>query len=121
MRAMNSPGGAATGRRPWCVVVLALVAVAVAPQAAAGQTLSPVTVGDFAAVTLDGGTTSTTADMSAFSVTDSAGFGWNVTVSATPFAELDGAGQYVSGGRTLPAGSLVMPAPTVSPASALVA
>lgn len=53
--------------------------------------------------------------MSTFSVTDSAGAGWNVTVSATRFAEVDGAGQYVSGGRTLPEGSRTMPAPTVSP------
>lgn len=82
--------------------------------------MSAVTVSDFAAVSLDGGNLSTTADMSTFSVTDSAGAGWNITVSASPFAELDGAGQYVSGGRTLPAGSLLMPAPTVSPASLLV-
>lgn len=86
------------------------------------QNLSPaVTVSNFEPVTLAGIATSTTAIMSDFSVTDSAGTGWNVTVSATQFAEFDtGTGQYVSGGKVLPVGSLTMPAPTVSPAHVLV-
>lgn len=105
------------------VVALAIAATAVTPPGAMGQTLTPatVTVEDFPAVTLDGTAKTTSAAMSNFSVTDSAGAGWNVTVRATRFAEVDGAGQYVSGGKTLPTGSLTMPAPTFTPSSALVA
>lgn len=120
--AMVGRGGVTGGAARRFLVPLVLVAAIAAPQAAAAQSLSPatVTVEDFAGVTLDGTAKSTTAGMSNFSVTDSAGAGWHVTVSATRFAEVDGAGQYVSEGKTLPAGSLTMPAPTVSPQTALV-
>ncbi|MGH9153018.1 MAG: hypothetical protein ACRD03_11610 [Acidimicrobiales bacterium] len=43
-------------------------------------------------------------------------------MAATQFREYDsGTGQYVSGGRTLPVGSLSMAAPSVDPTSASVA
>jgi hypothetical protein len=90
---------------------------------ASAQTLSPaVTVSDFAPVTLSGAASPTTATMSDFSVSDTAGVGWNVTVTASQFHEFDaGAGQYVSGGRTLPVGSLSMVAPSVDPTSPSIA
>ena len=94
------------------------LAVGAATPAALAQTLSPnpVTVSDFASVTLDGTANTTTATMANFSVTDTAGAGWHVTVGATQFQEFDvGTAQYVTGGKTLPTGSLTMPAPTVSP------
>lgn len=60
--------------------------------------------------------------MSDFSVSDTDGAGWNVTVTATRFRQFDsGTGQYVSGGRTLPIGSLSMVAPSVDPTSPSVA
>jgi hypothetical protein len=102
------------------VAALAAALAATAP-AAVAQSLSPdpVTVSDFAPVILDGTAKTTTATMSDFSVTDTAGAGWHVTVGATQFREFDGvAGQYVTGGKTLPAGSLTMPAPAVTPATA---
>ncbi|MGZ8794653.1 MAG: WxL domain-containing protein [Gaiellaceae bacterium] len=70
---------------------------------------------DFAGVTLDGTAKSSTAALSAFSATDSrgGGLGWNLTVQATQFAEY-ATGAYVVSGKTLPAGSLAMPAPTVT-------
>jgi hypothetical protein len=95
------------------------VQVATAPVAVAQSlTPNPVTVSDFASVTLDGTAKATTATMSDFSVTDDSGAGWHVTVEATQFREFDvAAGQYVAGGKTLPAGSLSMPAPAVAPAA----
>lgn len=108
-------------------ILAAALAAALAPAlaatapAAVAQSLTPnpVTVSDFAPVTLDGTTKTTTATMSDFSVTDAGGAGWHVTVQATQFREFDVvAGQYVTGGRTLPAGSLTMSAPTVTPAAA---
>jgi hypothetical protein len=100
--------------------VLASKLPATAP-AAVAQSLSPdpVTVSDFAPVTLDGTAKTTTAPMSNFSVTDASGGGWHITVQATQFREFDGVtGQYIAGGKTLPPGSLTMPAPTVIPAAA---
>lgn len=103
---------------------LGLALALVPPAMSAGtQSLSPstVTVSDFAPVTLGGTAAATTATMSNFSVSDSAGAGWNVTVDATQFREFDAtAGQYVVGGKVLPTGSLSMPAPTITPASPLV-
>lgn len=113
---MNRGMNTRYGRR---ILAAALVLAASAPTVRA-QTLTPdpVTVSDFASVTLDGTAKTTTATMSDFSITDTAGAGWHVTVGATQFQEFDvGAGQYVTGGKTLPAGSLSMPAPTVSPAT----
>lgn len=90
---------------------------------ASAQTLSPaVTVSDFAPVTLSGAASPTTATMSDFSVSDTDGAGWNVTVTATQFRQFEsGTGQYVSGGRALPIGSLSMAAPSVHPTSPSVA
>lgn len=82
------------------------------------QTLSPttVTVSDFPTVVLNGAPATTTASVADFSVTDSTGLGWHVNVQATQFAEVNAAGEFVAGGKTLPLGSLAMPAPTVAPA-----
>lgn len=96
------------------VTVMAVVQTGVAT----AQTLDPATVSvsDFAPVVLDGTPMSATATMSDFTVTDSAGDGWHVMVQATQFAEVDSTGAYVAGGKTLPVGSLAMPAPGISPA-----
>lgn len=109
-------GAAATRRAITLALILAVLGVA---SPAGGQSLDPavVTVSDFTAVTLTGAATTTTATMSGFSVEDTAGAGWHVSIQATQFAEVDGAGQYVVGGKTLPIGSLSMPAPTVTPGS----
>jgi len=74
-----------------------------------------VTVGDLSGITLSGTTQNTNATVSAFSVTDSrgSGAGWHVTAEATQFAEWDGTA-YVASGKTLPASSLSMTAPTVA-------
>jgi hypothetical protein len=82
-------------------------------------TPNPVTVSDFAAVTLDGTAKTTTATMSDFSIADDSGAGWHVTVQATLFREFDAsAGQYVTSGQALPTGSLTMPAPAITPSAA---
>lgn len=99
-------------------VVLSLgLAVLLIPASARAQSLSitAVTVSDFSPVSLSGTIATTTATMSDFSVTDSraTGEGWNVMIQGSIFAEWDG-GAYVSQGKTLPAGSLTMPAPSVS-------
>lgn len=103
------------------VVVLAIGSGVVMPASALAQSLSitAVTVSDFSSVTLSGSVASATATMSDFSVTDTRGTGegWNVVVQGTVFAEWDGAG-YVAGGKTLPVGSLSMPAPSVSSSEA---
>jgi hypothetical protein len=59
--------------------------------------------------------------VSTFEVNDArgTGAGWNVTVSATQFAEWDpalnsGAGGYVVGGKALPVHSLALSEPTVT-------
>jgi hypothetical protein len=64
-------------------------------------------VDDFADITLNGTALTTTATMETFTVTDSrgTGVGWNVTVQAT---------QFMSGGHTLPLGSVSMPQPNVA-------
>ncbi len=79
--------------------------------------VSALAVADFPGVTLDGKAKSATATMDDFSVTDSRGngFGWNVTVQATQFAEWDAASAtYVSGGKTLALNSLKLPTPAVA-------
>lgn len=103
--------------RSWQSGLAAAVVAAVLTGTAAAQTLDPatVTVSDFGPVVLDGTPRSTTATMSDFTVTESAGTGWHVTIQATQFAEVDATGQYVAGGKTLPTGSLAMPAPGISP------
>jgi hypothetical protein len=108
-------------KRRYRVRVLAAAlapALTVTVPAALAQSLAPdpVTVSNFAPVTLDGTAKTTTAPVSDFAVADNSGAGWHVTVQATQFREFDGVtGQYVTGGKTLPAGSLMMPAPTVNP------
>lgn len=79
------------------------------------------TVGNFTPVTLDGTAKTTPATLGTFEVNDArgTGAGWNVTVSATRFAEWDstlnaGVGGYVTGGKTLAVNSLSMAAPTVA-------
>jgi hypothetical protein len=105
-----------TGIRALGALAVAAGVLAITPQVFA-QVLSMTvaTVSNFAPVTLDGTTKTTTATMDNFSVTDDRGTGegWTVTVSATQFREWDGIA-YVAGGRTLPTGSLSMPAPTVA-------
>jgi hypothetical protein len=119
IRAEKDGGGMKRRHVRVLTAALASALSATAP-AAVAQSLSPnpVTVSDFAVVTLDGTAKTTTAPMSDFSVTDTSGGGWHVTVQATQFREFDGVtGQYVTGGKSLPPGSLMMPAPTVTPAS----
>lgn len=104
--------------RLWRAVVVAMILVLVAsPDPAAAQTLSMTlpTVSDFQPIVLTGSSTTTTATMSDFSVSDSreTAEGWSVTAAATQFREWNGNG-YVSGGRALAPGSLSMPAPSVS-------
>lgn len=104
--------------RLWRAVVMATILVLVAsPDPAAAQTLSMTlpAVSDFQPIVLSGSPTTTTATMSDFSVSDSreTAEGWSVTVAATQFREWNGSG-YVSGGRGLAAGSLSMPAPSVT-------
>lgn len=77
--------------------------------------LSPTpAVGDFMVVTLDGSARKTEAGLDDFSVVDGRGTGdgWTVSVQATQFREWDGTA-YVVNGKSLPVGSLSMPAPTV--------
>lgn len=97
------------------VAALGLLLLVAAPAGAQSLGITAVTVSDFSATSLTGSVSTTTATMSDFSVTDSRGTGegWNVVVQGTRFAEWNGT-SYVAGGKTLPAGSLSMPAPTVS-------
>lgn len=95
--------------------VCGLLALLAAPAQAQSLAITVVTVADFSPVALSGSAATTTAAMSDFSVTDSRALadGWNVVVQGTAFAEWNGTA-YVPGGKTIPAGSLLMPAPTVS-------
>jgi hypothetical protein len=95
------------------VSVAALAALA-AP-AGAELTITNPAVDGFPEVTLDGSAQTVGASLAAFTVDDSrgTGAGWHVTAQATQFAEHDGT-SYVAGGKTLPTGSLRMPAPTVT-------
>lgn len=111
---------------------LLLAAALAAPAAAAPKptnakvnpgpiSLAGLAVADFPATTLDGKAKAVTASMADFTVTDSRGngFGWNVTVQSSQFAQWDpsanaGAGAYVSGGKTFPLNSVKLPAPTVT-------
>lgn len=102
--------------RGLAALALALVVLALAsPAVAQVLSMTVVTVSDFAPVTLDATTKTTTATMDNFSVTDDRGTGegWSVTVQATQFRQWDGTA-YVAGGKTLPTGSLSLPAPTVT-------
>lgn len=66
-------------------------------------------VSDFVMVALDGTARSTTSHMDPFVVTDArgSGAGWGVTIQASTFREWDGTA-YISGGGSLPTGSLAM-------------
>ncbi len=68
-------------------------------------------VEDFDSVTLSGIAQTRTAELDAFSVTDSTGSGpgWRLTVQASQFTEY-ASGAYSADGKTLPSGSLTMPA-----------
>jgi WxL domain surface cell wall-binding len=83
-----------------------------------GLSITNPTVANFPDTTLDGTARTQSAAMSGFSVTDSrgSGAGWNVTVQATRFTEVDAlTGIYVLlNPKQLPASSLSMPAPTVA-------
>ena len=72
-------------------------------------------VADFVVVTLDGTARASTSSMDPFVVTDARGkgAGWSVTIQASRFREWDGTA-YVTGARSLPMGSLAMPAPAVA-------
>lgn len=105
-------------------LVLAAPAIAAPTNAKVGSgalTITAVSVADFPGTTLDGKAKAVNATMADFSVNDARGkgFGWNVTVQATQFAQWDptansGSGGYVAGGRTLAANSLEMPTPAVT-------
>jgi hypothetical protein len=99
------------------VLCLALVAglASLAAPAGAQLTITNPAVENFPGVTLNGTAQTVSASLAGFSVDDArgTGVGWHVTAQATQFAEHDGTG-YVAGGRTLPMGSLTMPAPTVT-------
>jgi hypothetical protein len=106
--------------RRWVLAGALALAARASPAEAQVLTPNPVTVSDFAPVTLDGTPKTTTATMANFSVADDGGAGWHVTVQATQFREFDtGAGAYVTGGKTLPTGSLSMPAPAVTPTGSI--
>lgn len=111
----NTPRLQFPGALAAALATILLGAAVLAPLAAGSLTITNPLVADFAGVTLDGTAQTRTATLAGFSVTDSTvpGPGWNVTVQATRFTEYS-AGAYVAGGKTLPAGSLTMPAPTVT-------
>lgn len=104
-----------------------LLAITIIPVPALASDLAEVTVSpgalgmspqpavhDFVVVTLDGTTRTTTSRMDPFMVTDArgGGAGWDITVQASTFQEWNGTA-YVATGRSLPTGSLAMPAPDV--------
>ena len=64
--------------------------------------LGAISTSDFGGITLNGSAQSTTATMSAFTVTDprGTGLGWNVTISASSFKEYADSA-YVPSGKTL--------------------
>ncbi|MGZ8693126.1 MAG: WxL domain-containing protein [Gaiellaceae bacterium] len=103
-------------RRLSALATALLGAAVCAPLAPGTLTITSPLAADFAGVTLDGAAQNRTAALDGFSVTHSTvpGAGWTITVQATQFKEY-AAGAYVGGGKTLPAGSLAMPAPTVTP------
>lgn len=74
-------------------------------------------VANFPDLTLNGSAQSSSAAMDTFEVTDArgSGAGWRVQVSATQFCEWDSLLSIcVVGGKTLPTGSLSVPAPSVA-------
>jgi hypothetical protein len=106
-----------TFTRASVVLALALAVPASLPAIAHGAlSITNPLVADFLAVTLAGSVQTVDAELEAFTVTDTGDTeAWHVTVQATRFSEHDGS-SYVSGGKTLPFGSLTMPAPTVTAA-----
>lgn len=114
----------------WFTATLAIITVAPGVFAAIAPASDPadlivtggevsvpsVAISDVTAVTLDGTAQEGTATMSNFSVTDSrgTGAGWRVTVQATQFLEWNGIAAYVAGGKSIPANSLLMTAPSVA-------
>ncbi|MGQ0832836.1 MAG: WxL domain-containing protein [Microthrixaceae bacterium] len=81
-----------------------------------GLTLIAPTVGDFAPVTMDGTPRTTTAAVSAFTVSDVrvTAEGWRVSVSATQFCEQLLLSTCALDPKTLPLGSLDQSSPTAS-------
>lgn len=79
-------------------------------------------VHDFVQVTLTGRSEQTYSELDDFTVIDGRGTGegWVLTMAATPFREWDGTA-YVPGGKSLPTGSLSMPALTAIPVETLAA
>ncbi len=85
--------------------------------AAGALNVSTPIVPDFPAVTLDGKSKAVNATIGDFTVNDArgSGFGWNVTVQASQFAEWDSpTSTYVSGGKKLALNSLKLPTPAVT-------
>lgn len=79
-------------------------------------TITNPTVDNFTGVTLNGSAQTTTAALASFSVSDlrGTGTGWNVTVGASQFTEVNLNGTAVTSPRTLALNSLTMTAPTVA-------
>lgn len=110
----------ALGRARIAAAIAGLWIVLCAPAAAAQSvSITPVTVGDFPAVVLDGTSKSRTAPIDPFTVTDSSlvSDGWRITVSGTTFQRWDGA-SYLAG-NPFPAGSLRLPQVAVAPQDTL--
>lgn len=101
-----------------CVVVMITpVAFAQTGVTVVGSlTITNPAAADFPGITLNGTTQSVTAGLDGFTVDDARGTGegWHVTAQATQFAEVNSSGVYVLLGKTLPASSLEMSAPTVA-------
>lgn len=101
------------------VAVTSLLATIAIPPAGAqvvGLTLVAPTVDNFAPVTMDGTPRTTTAAVSAFTVSDTRAIaeGWRVTVTATQFCEQLLLSTCALDPKTLPLGSLDQSGPTVT-------
>lgn len=105
----------ALGRARIAVAIAGLWIVLCAHAGAQSVSITPVTVGDFPAVVLDGTSKSRTAPIDAFTVTDSSlvSDGWSITVSATTLQRWNGA-SYMAG-NPFPAGSLRLSQVAVTP------
>lgn len=126
---------AASGARARFLLMLLIALVSplsLTPPAAADSTAVVVTGGllavdtpdvtPFSVLTLDGSAATLHATLDVFTVTDArgTGAGWSVLVQATPVREFDPLlGDYVTGGRTLPTGSLSMSAPAITAAGTI--
>jgi hypothetical protein len=75
-------------------------------QITSGLSISGGAPGSFGSVSLNGGDTTVYASLGSYQATNITCSGWNITMQATPFTGPNG--------DQLPAGSLVMPAPSVS-------